>query len=108
MSLDSLVEQSKFLLDNIEADSNCSLSEIKRHICEHMLHPRIKIALGIMEMSKMQNEVKKCCVVKDVETGEQTLNPQAMRVYLTLCSQVTSLYKTGEEKLIFNSSSMDK
>jgi hypothetical protein len=108
MSLESLVEQSKFLLDNVEPESNCTESEIQRHICEHMLNPRVKLALAIHEMSKMQKEVRKCCVIKDAETGEQTLNPQAMRVYLTLSAQVTSLYKTGEEKLIFNSSSMDK
>jgi hypothetical protein len=108
MCLDSLVDQSKYLLDNVEPESNCTESEIRRHICEHMLNPRVKLALAIHEMSKMQKEVRKCCVIKDAETGEQTLNPQAMRVYLTLSAQMTSLYKTGEEKLIFNSSSMDK
>ena len=108
MCLENLVDQSKYLLDNVEPESNCTESEIRRHICEHMLNPRVKLALAIHEMSKMQKEVRKCCVIKDAETGEQTLNPQAMRVYLTLSAQMTSLYKTGEEKLIFNSSSMDK
>lgn len=108
MCLDSLVDQTKYLLDNVEPESQCTESEIRRHICEHMLNPRVKLALALHEMSKMQKEVRKCCVMKDAETGEQTLNPQAMRVYLTLSAQMTSLYKTGEEKLIFNSSSMDK
>jgi hypothetical protein len=106
MALDALVTQSKFLLDNTEVGNNTTLVQIRRHITEHMLHPRVKLALQLQEMSKMQREVTKCCVVNDADTGERTVNPQAMRVYLTLCSQVSSLYKTGEDKLIFNNSSM--
>jgi hypothetical protein len=108
MAMDSLVSQSKFLLDHVEVDSRTTISEIRKHITEHMLHPRVKLALQLQEMSKMQREVTKCCVVNDAETGERTVNPQAMRVYLTLCSQVSALYKVGEDKLIFNNSSMDK
>jgi hypothetical protein len=108
MAIDSLVAQSKYLLDHVEAESNTSLAQIRRHITEHMLHPRVKLALQLQEMSKMQKEVTKCCVVSDADTGERTVNPQAMRVYLTLCSQVSALYKVGEDKLIFNNSSMDK
>jgi hypothetical protein len=108
MSLEALVTQSKFLLDNVCAESNTTPAQIRRHITDHMLHPRIKLALQLQEMSKMQKDVKKCCVVNDVESGEHTVNPQAMRVYLTLCSQVSALYKVGEDKLIFNNSSMDK
>jgi hypothetical protein len=108
MSIDSLVTQSKFLLDNVEVNSNTTLVQLKRHITDHMMHPRIKLALQLQEMCNMQNEIKKCCVTNDAETGERTVNPQAMRVYLTLCSQVSALYKVGEDKLIFNNSSMDK
>lgn len=108
MSLDALIVQSKFLLDNVERDSNCTLLQLRTHVMQHMLHPRIKIALQIQEMSRMQQEIAKCCVVSDLDTGEKTVNPAAMRSYLTLCSQVASLYKTGEDKLIFNNSSMDK
>ncbi|KAJ1467708.1 hypothetical protein T484DRAFT_1755664 [Baffinella frigidus] len=108
MSLDSLIEQSKFLLDNVEMGSNTTPAQLRRHITEHMLHPRVKLALQLQEMSKMQKEVCKCCVVTDIDSGERTVNPQAMRAYLTLCSQVSSLYKIGEDKLIFNNLSMDK
>ena len=108
MALDSLVTQSKFLLDNVEPESNATTAEIKKHITEHMLHPRVKLALQLHELTKMQKDVSKCCVVNDVETGERTVNPQAMRVYLTLSSQVSALYKVGEDKLIFNNSTMDK
>lgn len=108
MSLDSLVVQSKFILDNVEAESHSTTTEIKRHITEHMLHPRVKLALQLHELSKMQKDVSKCCIINDVESGERTVNPQAMRVYLTLCSQVSALYKIGEDKLIFNNNSMDK
>jgi hypothetical protein len=108
MSLDSLVEQSRFLLDEVDPGSNASTAEIKAHIECHMLHPRIKMALQAMQMSKMSKEVYKCCISADAESGEQTINPQAMRVYLSLCSQIASVYKLGEEKLIFNQSSMDK
>ena len=108
MALDSLVTQSKFILDNVEPESNATTAEIKKHITEHMLHPRVKLALQLHELTKMQKDVSKCCVVNDVETGERTVNPQAMRVYLTLSSQVSALYKVGEDKLIFNNSTMDK
>jgi hypothetical protein len=108
MSLDSLVEQSKFLLDHVEPDSNSTVAEIRRHITCHVLNPKIKVALQLLELSKMQKEVSKCCVVSDAETGEKTVNTQAMRVYLTMCSQISSMYKIGEDKLIFNNSSMDK
>ncbi|KAJ1465606.1 hypothetical protein T484DRAFT_1757289 [Baffinella frigidus] len=108
MAIDSLVTQSKFLLDHVEVGSATTTAGIRRHITEHMLHPRVKLALQLQEMSKMQKEVTKCCVVSDVETGERTVNPQAMRVYLTLCSQVSALYKVGEDKLIFNNTSIDK
>lgn len=108
MSLDSLVEQSKFLLDTIDPYSKCTLGTIRTHITEHMLHPRIKLALQLQDMTKMQSDVCKCCVVNDVVTGERTVNPQAMRVYLTLCAQVSTVYKMGEEKLTFNNGATDK
>ena len=102
MALDSLITQSKYLLDRVDVGSNCSVSQIKRHVTCHMLHPRIKLALQLQDMVKMQQEVSKCCVVDDVETGGKTINPPAMRVYLTLCTQVAGVYKMGEEKLTFN------
>ena len=108
MSLGSLVEQSKFLLDQVNVGSNATSAEIKKHITEHMLHPRVKLALQMQEMSRMQRQVGKCCISADVETGEQTINPQAMRVYLTLCSQISGVYKLGEDKLMYNQGSMDK
>jgi hypothetical protein len=102
MALDSLITQSKYLLDRVDVGSDCSVSQIRRHVTSHMLHPRIKLALQLQDMVKMQQEVSKCCVVDDVEAGGKTINPQAMRVYLTLCTQVTGVYKMGEEKLTFN------
>jgi hypothetical protein len=108
MSLNSLVEQSKFLLDQVDVGSDATTAEIRQHIMEHMLHPRVKLALQMQEMSRMQKEVSKCCISADTETGEQTINPQAMRVYLTLCSQISGVYKLGEDKLMYNQGSMDK
>jgi hypothetical protein len=108
MSLNALVTQSKYLLDRVDVGSASSEAQIKTHITAHMLHPRVKLALQLQDMAKMQKEVGKCCVVQDVETGEKTVNTQAMRVYLTLCSQITGVYKGGEEKLTFNQSSIDK
>jgi hypothetical protein len=108
MSLNSLVEQSKFLLDQVDVGSNATSAEVRQHIMEHMLHPRVKLALQMQEMSRMQKEVSKCCISADIETGEQTINPQAMRVYLTLCSQISGVYKLGEDKLMYNQGSMDK
>jgi len=108
MSLDSLVEQSKYLLDTVDEYSKCTHATIRSHITEHMLHPRVKLALQLQDMTKMQSDVCKCCVVNDVETGERTVNPQAMRVYLTLCAQVSTVYKMGEDKLTFNHGGTDK
>jgi hypothetical protein len=108
MALDSLITQSKYLLDRVDIGSDCSISQIKTHVTSHMLHPRIKLALQLQNMVKMQEEVSKCCVVDDVEAGGKTINPQAMRVYLTLCTQVSSVYKMGEDKLTFNQASAEK
>lgn len=108
MALDSLITQSKYLLDRVDVGSECSFSQIKTHVTSHMLHPRIKLALQLHDMVKMQQDVSKCCVVDDVEAGGKTINPQAMRVYLTLCTQVAGVYKIGEDKLTFNQASNDK
>ena len=108
VALDSLITQSKYLLDRVDIGSNCSLSQIKVHVTSHMLHPRVKLALQLQDMVNMQQEVSKCCVVDDVETGGKTINPQAMKVYLTLCTQITGVYKIGEEKLTFNQASTEK
>ena len=108
MTLDSLVSQSKYLLDRVDIGSDCSCTQIRTHIISHMLHPRIKLALQLQEMIKMQQEVSKCCVVDDLDTGGKTINPQAMKVYLTLCTQITGVYKIGEDKLTFNQGSADK
>jgi hypothetical protein len=108
MSLDSLVEQSKILLDNLEPDSNCTENEIRMHICSHVLNGKVKAALLIQEMTRMQKEISKCCVQKDPETGDSTVNTAALRVYLTMCSQISSLYKTGEDKLMFSNASINK
>ena len=108
MTLDSLISQSKYLLDRVDIGSDCSSMQIRMHITVHMLQPRIKLALQLQEMIKMQKEVAKCCVVDDMETGGKTINPQAMKVYLTMCSQVAAVYKIGEEKLTFNQGQIDK
>ena len=108
MALDALVEQSKYFLDQVDKASCCSFAQIRRHITEHMLHPRVKLALQLHDMTRMQQEVGKCCVVNDVESGEKTVNTQAMRVYMTLCNQVVGVYKLGEERLTFNNSAVDK
>jgi hypothetical protein len=108
MALDSLITQSKYLLDRVDVGSNCTIAQIKMHVTSHMLHPRVKLALQLLDMVKMQQDVSKCCVVDDVEQGGKTINPQAMRVYLTLCTQVTAVYKMGEDKLTFNQSAVDK
>jgi hypothetical protein len=108
MALDALITQSKYLLDRVDVGSNCSISQIKVHVTSHMLHPRVKLALQLQEMVKMQQDVSKCCVVDDVETGGKTINPQAMKVYLTLCTQITGVYKVGEERLTFNQASSEK
>jgi len=108
MALDALVEQSKYILDKVDQESCCSLAQVRKHITEHMLHPRVKLALQLQDMARMQQEVSKCCVVSDVETGEKTVNTQAMRVYLTLCNQVVGVYKVGEERLTFNNTGIDK
>jgi hypothetical protein len=108
MALDALVEQSKYFLDQVDKASCCSFAQVRRHITEHMLHPRVKLALQLQDMTRMQQEVGKCCVVNDVESGEKTVNTQAMRVYMTLCSQVVGVYKLGEERLTFNNSAVDK
>lgn len=102
ISIDSLVGHCKFLLDTLEADSNASKAEIKRHISSHMLHPRVKLSIQLQDMCEMQREVARCCVVRDVESGERTVNTQAMRVYLSLGAQVAGVYKTSEEKLLFS------
>ena len=101
MSMDSLVAHCKYLLDHVQTDSIISTAEIKRHITEHMLHPRVKLAVQLHDLTVMQKEVAKCCVVQDVESGERIVNPQAMRAYLSLCSQVSGVYKLGEDKLLF-------
>ena len=101
MSMDALVVHCKYLLDHVQTDSNISTMEIKRHITEHMLHPRVKLAVQLHDLTIMQKEVAKCCVVQDVESGERMVNPQAMRAYLSLCSQVSGVYKLGEDKLLF-------
>jgi hypothetical protein len=107
--LDSLVEQAKFLLGEVNPGSDASSAEIRLHITTHMLHPRVKMALQIHEMSAMQREVSKCCVAADPESGEKVINPQATRVYLTLCSQIANVYKLGEDnKLMYTQTSMDK
>ena len=108
MTLDSLISQSKYILDRVDIGSDCSCIQIRMHITTHMLHPRIKLALQLQEMIKMQKEVAKCCVVDDMETGGKTINPQAMKVYLTMCSQVAAVYKIGEDKLTFNQGQVDK
>jgi hypothetical protein len=108
MSLDSLIEQSKYLLDQVDVGSDATTAEIRKHVTEHMLHPRVKLALQMQEMSRMQKEVCKCCISADGDTGERTINPPAMRVYLSLCSQISGVYKLGEDKLMYNQGSMDK
>jgi hypothetical protein len=108
MALDALVEQSKFFLDKVDKGSCCSFAQVRAHITAHMLHPRVKLALQLQDMARMQQEVAKCCVVNDVESGEKTVNTNAMRVYLTLCNQVVGVYKLGEERLTFNNAAIDK
>jgi hypothetical protein len=107
ISLEMLVDHCKFLLDHLDTESNASKAELKRHIVEHMLNPRVKLALQIQDMCKMQREIAKCCVVHDAETGGKTVDTQALRIYLSVSSQVTGIYKTSEEKLLYSGAAVD-
>lgn len=117
ISLESLVEQTRILIHATHAqdieptDASVSTKGLQRHITDHMLHPRVRVAMQIRELSEMQRRVTPCCVTFDEETGQHTVNPHAMRTFLTLSNQIHNSYKTGEEKMLFNmqsTASVDK
>jgi hypothetical protein len=110
MSLDSLVQELSSCLSQKHPDVQDQLTrgKVKRHIREHMLHPRVKMAIQVHDLSALQKNLIQCCVTEDPDTQSRAVNIQATRAYLSVANQIAALYKNTEDKMLFNAVTMDK
>ena len=110
ISLDSLVHElsSCLSIKHPEAHAQLTKEKVKRHIREHMLHPRVKMAIQVHDLSTLQKNLIQCCVTEDPDTQSRAVNIQATRAYLSVANQIAALYKNTEDKMLFNAVTMDK
>jgi hypothetical protein len=104
ISFQNIVNQLFDHLNNSFPNDNIN----KVQLNTHMLHPRIKVARMIHRLSEMQSSISQDIVSHDVESEQTIINASAVKLYAVLTSQIASLYKLDEDKLMFKNISMDK
>lgn len=87
--------------DAVEAVAGASYDDIKQHIETHMLHPHVTLAVALRELFKINKVVQKRLYASDGD-GDVTVDNTQVKTYLSVMSQITSIYKIGEDsKLLF-------
>jgi hypothetical protein len=108
MSFANLVTQLHGQITAAYPSENVSRKQITTHIREHMLHPRIKLAIMMHRLSDMQGSITQNITSEDTETGQTVIDASVVKLYAALSNQMASLYKMDEDKLMFRNMSMDK
>lgn len=109
MGLETICSQSSA---NIKRDfpdaEGCDDGDIEQHIRLHMLHPNVKMSLQIRDLSKLSEQAHRCLYVKDEESGEQIINPDMAKLFMTTTRQLQGIYRSGDvAKLMFSQSHSD-
>lgn len=112
MSLETISNQCSLVIEEeIRRQNPCNANEvlgyaprdIRRHITEHMLHPNVTLGLTLRRLVDMNEQLRQGVFSKDPETDQKVLDQSTLRNYLSVTSQITSIYKLGETgKLLFS------
>ena len=81
--------------DAQQADTNTMLL----HITEHMLHPRVRIAVLLRQLLNLSSLLQNNIVVHD--NGITTVDKSNAELYLKVIGQIMSLYKADTTGMLF-------
>ena len=76
-------------------------AQVREHIEEHMLHPRVKLAVCLRKLLDFLKFLEENLKITDAETGLTTVDKQNVELYLKVLTQVTSLYKQDTHTMMF-------
>jgi hypothetical protein len=73
-----------------------SVSDIEKHISEHMLHPNVKVPEIIRELDGMRRLLRSSITTTDPETGDRVIDTANVTLYLKVIRELHQVYKMGD------------
>jgi hypothetical protein len=73
-----------------------SVSDIEKHISEHMLHPSVKIPEVIRELDGIRRLLRSSITTTDPETGDRVIDTANATLYLKVIRELNQVYKMGD------------
>ena len=86
---------------NVVTLEGAAPADVERHICKHILHPRVRIAVIIKDLLEFLDHLHKNLIVEDVSTGLTAVDKGNVDLYLKVISQITTLYKAETTTMLF-------
>ena len=96
---------SDFLLLKEPAAVKASKDDVFAHIHEHMLHPKVRMAVMLRQLLELAGLVQNSIVVRDGDLC--TIDKSNAELYLKILGQVMTLYKMDPQGMIFAEENLD-
>lgn len=101
-SADSLAAQvSAELCSKYPCVPGIGVQECKAHIESHTLHPVCRVGTMLRNLLSLSEDLEKGMRMKD-ENGFPVLDLKLTRAYIEVQSQIMTIYKSGDQKLMFH------
>lgn len=75
---------------------------VRVHINEHLLHPRVRIAVTLRKLWDFVRFLEDNLTIRDAETGLVSVDKTNTELYLKTMQQAVVLYKTDPSSMMFN------
>jgi hypothetical protein len=81
---------------NGNTPQGASVSDIEKHISEHVLHPNVKVPEIIRELDGMRRLLRSSITTTDPETGDRVIDTANVTLYLKVIRELNQVYKMGD------------
>ena len=95
------IQISDFILIKHLDAAGASPEDIKTHIITHVLHPRVRLATILRQRLELSTMLQNSIIVSD--GANITVDKTNAELYLKVISQITALYKSDTQGMMFTS-----
>jgi hypothetical protein len=79
--------------------THADMQTMRIHITEHMLHPRVRIAVLLRQLLELSSLLQNNIVVHD--NGVTTVDKSNAELYLKVIGQIMTMYKADTQGMLF-------